>query len=38
MFFARELQTSKVYLSPQAQGTFCPSKLFIRVRKIALRD
>ena len=36
MFFARELQPSVVYLSPQAQGLFIPSERSIRVRKIAL--
>ena len=38
MFFAIELQTSRVNFLPHRQGLFKPSKPSIRDRKIALRD
>ena len=37
MFFAIELQTTGVYISPHRYGLFFPAKRFIRGRKIALR-
>ena len=38
MIFAHEIHTSGVYVSQHVVGLFKPSKRFIRVREIALRD
>ena len=38
MLLAKELHISGVYFLFYAQGLFMPSKLCIRVRKIALHD
>ena len=36
MFLATELQTSRVYILPHAQGLFKPFELIIRTRNIVL--
>ena len=38
MFLAVAVHTPGVYVSPQNQGLFIPSKHFIRARKIAPHD
>ena len=35
MFFAKEVQRSRVYVFAHSQGLFKPSNRFVRVRKIA---